>query len=158
MLDIRELNLEDERDFESMVVHVEKLFTELFGASALPSLHDLAELRAQLRGGATKHWAFLAWDSDAEPIGFVTLAESFAIFSHGHYGIINELWVRSDARSQGVGRELIEHCKSFGRRRNWPRIDVSAPVSAAWDRSFNFYVQRGFVQTGRKLKLLLKGE
>jgi GNAT superfamily N-acetyltransferase len=154
MTDIRELDLHDHRDFELMVVHIEKLYTELFGASAVPSLQDLERLREQL-GAKPMNWVFLARDADLEPVALVTLAESFAVFAGGHYGIIGELWVRGDARSQGVGAIMIEHCKAFGHARGWKRIDVSAPPGASWDRSFEFYVKRGFTFTGRKLKCLL---
>jgi GNAT superfamily N-acetyltransferase len=154
MADIRELDLQDDRDFELMVVHIEKLYTELFGPSAVPSLQDLALLRDQLEARPTS-WVFLARDADLEPVALVTLAESFAVFAGGRYGIIGELWVRGDARSQGAGARMIEHCKSFGRARGWKRIDVSAPADPKWQRSFDFYIKRGFTFTGRKLKCLL---
>jgi len=155
MLDIRELRLDDERDFDAFLVHIEKLYTELFGASAVPTLHDVQRLREQLAARSVAHWSFLARDADAEPVAFVNLAEAFAMFGQGHYGIINELWVRKDARSQGIGALVLEHCKSFGRLRGWRRIDVSAPASNDWDRSFRFYERHGFTLTGRKLKTLL---
>jgi GNAT superfamily N-acetyltransferase len=157
MTDIRELDLEDDRDFELMVVHIEKLYTELFGPNAVPSLQDLARLRHQL-STRPMSWVFLARDADGEPLAFVTLAESFAVFARGHYGIIGELWVRKDARSQGAGALMLEHCKAFGHARGWKRIDVSAPTDPKWDRSFDFYIKRGFTLTGRKLKCLLGEE
>ena len=90
------------------------------------------------------------------PICLATLAESFSFFARGHYGIINELWVRSDARSRGAGARMIEHCAELGRKRGWRRIDVSAPADSKWDRSFEFYRKRGFLLTGRKLKYMIE--
>src|SRR5688572_9142566 len=107
MFDIRELNLAEDRDFELLVVHIEKLYEELFGGSGLPSLRDLDHLHQQLRTRPPQHWAFLAYDADREPVAFATLAEAFAVFATGYYGIINELWVRSDARSRGAGARMI---------------------------------------------------
>jgi GNAT superfamily N-acetyltransferase len=155
MLDIRELLLGEPRDFELCVSHIEALYAELFGPGGLPTLHDVQQLREQLAGRGPLHWAFLARDADGAAVGFMTLAESFAIFARGRYGIINELWVHPDARAQGVGAALLLHCKAFGRARGWRRIDVTAPPGPEWDRSFDFYRKHGFTPTGRKLKTLL---
>lgn len=157
MIQIRELNLAEPTDFDLLLAHIEKLYAELFGASAVPSLEVVARLRQQIASRPPLHWAFLASDADREPVALATLAEAFAVFAHGHYGIISELWVRPDARGQGVGGDMIEHCVNFGRARGWQRIDVSAPPDSKWDPSFEFYRKRGFVLTGRKLKYLLEG-
>jgi GNAT superfamily N-acetyltransferase len=154
-MQIRQLALEDPADFELLFGAIEPLFTELFGASAAPEPSTIARVREQLEQRPAAFWAFLATDAAASPLALLTLAESFAVFAHGHYGIINELWVRADARSQGVGARMLEHCQAFGRERGWYRIDVSAPSNPAWDRSFDFYVKHGFVHTGRKLRFLL---
>lgn len=152
MLTIRELFLRDPRDLELLVSHIEQLYTELFGARAVPTLHEVQHLRDELTERNPPHWAFLARDADGDPVALATLAESFAVFARGYYGVINELWVRKDARSQGVGARMLEHVKGFGRERGWQRIDVSAPLGAEWDKSFEFYRRNGFTPTGRKLK------
>lgn len=155
MLDIRELNVADAEDFELLITHIEKLYGELFGTGAGPSPDDLVQLRRDIATRAPRHWAFLARDDAGEPIALATLAESFAIFARGYYGIINELWVRSDRRRAGAGAAMLDTLTRFGRSRGWRRIDVSAPVDPKWDESFEFYVRQGFVPTGRKLKILL---
>ncbi len=154
-MQIRQLALDDPADLELLFGGIEQLFTELFGASAAPEAGTGARVRQQLAERPAQFWAFLATDDAGRPLALLTLAESFAVFAHGYYGIINELWVRSDARSRGVGARMLEHCQAFARDRGWQRIDVSAPPNPAWDRSFAFYLQRGFVHTGRKLRFLL---
>jgi GNAT superfamily N-acetyltransferase len=115
----------------------------------------MADLYEELHADAPSHWAFVGDHGGPEPLVFATLAESFAVFAGGRYGIINELWVHEGSRSAGVGGLMIEHLAEFGRRRGWKRIDVSAPQDPKWDRSLAFYLARGFQQTGRKLKLML---
>lgn len=155
MLTFRELDLAKDEDFEQLALHIERLYTELFGAEAVPAPSELRRLREEAAMRAPSHWAWLARDAAASPAAFFTLAEAFAIFARGRYGTINELWVRPDVRGQGVGALVLDHCRAFGIERGWRRIDVSAPASAEWDRSFEFYKRRGFVPTGRKLKCML---
>jgi hypothetical protein len=49
-LDIRELDLADDRDFEALAVHIQELYTELFGAEAVPKPRDVERLRHQSWG------------------------------------------------------------------------------------------------------------
>ena len=94
--------------------------------------------------------------SNAAAFSFFTLAQTFSYFAHGSYGILNELWVNSEFRSQGVGEAVITYCENFARTQGWQRIDVSAPPMPQWDRSFAFYEKRGFEFTGRKLKYIVR--
>src|SRR5688572_29367694 len=128
---IRKLALNEPGDFELLVLHVKQLYAELFGEAIVPSPEVVARFRQQVAERNPAHWAFLGLAASGEPICLATLAESFSFFARGHYGIINELWVRSDARSQGIGGAMLAHCQAFGRERGWERIDVSAPDSNA---------------------------
>ena len=114
------------------------------------------------RGGLTRAWrsdearqfAFVAFDGDA-PAGVATVAEAFAIYANGHYGIINEMYVAPGYRSGGVGGLLVDAVKALGRERGWRRVDVTAPESERWARTRRFYERNGFRFTGPKLKSLL---
>jgi GNAT superfamily N-acetyltransferase len=97
---------------------------------------------------------FAAYDGTT-PVGILTLAENFALYANGSYGIINELYIVPDHRSAGVGKMLIEAAKSYGRERRWKRIDVTAPPGEEWQRTVGFYEREGFVFTGPKLRLLI---
>jgi GNAT superfamily N-acetyltransferase len=151
-MEIRELSSRE--DAASIAQHLALLYSELFGANAVLSDQDFRAAVAQWNDRGQRHWAFLAVDDAGTSLAFFTLAESFAFFAHGRYGILNELWVNPEARSQGVGEQVIAFCVRFGSEQGWQRIDVSAPPNAEWDRSFAFYQKRGFKLTGRKLKIL----
>ena len=98
---------------------------------------------------------FVAKNDSREIIGILTLAEAFAIYANGNYGIINEMYVAPQFRSVGVGAVLVDAAKEFGKQKGWARIDVTAPESERWDRTRRFYEKQGFVFTGPKLKFLL---
>lgn len=94
----------------------------------------------------------LVAERDTKPVGLVTLVESFAIVANGSYGIINEMYVIPDERSQGIGRSLLDAANRFGQSRGWRRLDVTMPESERWARTRNFYERESFRFTGPKLK------
>lgn len=147
--------LSAQRDGEEIARCLRLLYAELFGPAAVLSAQDFAKVLGQWEQGARPHWAFQVLDESSRVVAFFTLAESFAFFAHGSYGILNELWVNPSVRSEGVGEHVISFCVGFARQRGWERIDVSAPPGAEWDRTFAFYQKRGFILTGRKLKILV---
>jgi GNAT superfamily N-acetyltransferase len=130
------------------------LYSELFDKQAVPSEDLFDNIFSQLKDPNSNHDAYYLKENN-ETIAFFTLAESFSIFAHGKYGIINELWVNEKFRSKGVGKTVIQQILKIGSERNWKRIDVSAPSDEKWDRTFNFYIKNGFTFTGRKLKVCL---
>ncbi len=155
-MEFRILDLSSDDDFAIFQRQSGKLYTELFGAAFVPSASAYASVREQARVAATPNWCFVGESAtDDEPVAFFTLAESFALFAGGRYLILGELWVHPAHRSRGVGEAVVEFCRGFCRERGYRRVDVTAPPDPKWDRSFQFYVKRGFSPTGRKLKLMI---
>jgi len=143
------------RDLPTVFALVEELLTELgeegqeTGSLAVDQLSSLCE------GLADTHLAFLAETPEGEAVGVLTVAESFALYAKGQYGIINELYVRPTFRSTAVGAQLIATAARHGQSLGWRRIDVTAPESERWARTRDFYARQGFVFAGPKLKRLL---
>ncbi len=120
----------------------------------LGSLAEDKVLKAWRREG--DHFqVFVARNDAGEITGVLTLTETFAIYANGYYGIINEMYVSPEVRSEGVGALLVDAVKEYGRQKGWTRIDVTAPESERWERTRRFYEKQGFVFTGPKLKVLL---
>jgi len=134
--------------------YISLLYSELFEQEAVPSEDVFDNIFSQMEDPSHSHEAYCLKKNN-ETIAFFTLGESFSIFAHGKYGIINELWVNDKFRSKGVGKAVIQEILKIGSERNWKRIDVSAPPDEKWDRTVNFYKKNGFTFTGRKLKLCL---
>jgi GNAT superfamily N-acetyltransferase len=69
-----------------------------------------------------KYWALLALDDDLlQPVGVITLCESYALHAEGVFGTIPELYVRPEWRSQHVGAALLARAEAFARKRGWSR-------------------------------------
>jgi len=140
--------------FDEVTQYIDLLYAELFGEEALLSQQTKLDIQRQWQTDVPTHWAYKIVD-DNQVVAFFTLAESFSFFAHGRYGIINELWVAPDFRSQGVGGQVLTFIKTLAREKNWPRIDVSAPPFDEWIKTFEFYQKYGFMHTGKKLKYLI---
>ncbi len=120
-------------------------------ASDIDNIND-AYLIKQLFTNASKHFAYVARDESDCIVGMITVAEAFAVYAGGHYGVINEMYVIPECRSQKIGRQLLDEVKKLAMRKKWNRIDVTAPTEERWQRTVKFYETQGFVYAGPKLK------
>lgn len=127
----------------------------LIGTKAFGFHQEEAEARARswLRDG--RYVVLLARDgAQPEPLGFLALYESYALYAEGSFGTIPELFVRPAYRSSGVGAILISEAKLVGQAKGWSRIEVTTPPLPQFDRTLAFYQQQGFsISGGRKLKV-----
>ncbi len=93
---------------------------------------------------------------DSKPVAFLSLHESYALYTEGVYGTIPEFYVRSLHRSQGIGSALLADAGQIGQKRGWKRLEVTTPPLPQFDRTLSFYQRNGFtISGGRKLKLNL---
>jgi GNAT superfamily N-acetyltransferase len=114
-----------------------------------------AETRARSWIVDGKYSVVLARDRvQPEPLGFLALYESFALYTEGTYGTIPEFYVRPVHRSKGIGAALMEEARRLGQSRGWRRLEVTTPPLPQFDRTLAFYQREGFsISGGRKLKL-----
>jgi ribosomal protein S18 acetylase RimI-like enzyme len=118
---------------------------------------DLQETTERLRDFLQnrKYCVFVAREGD-HLVGFIALYESYALYAEGTFGTIAELYVRSEQRSRGVGKILIDTAKRLGTTKGWTRLEVTTPPLPQYDRTLKFYERYGFsIAGGRKLKAVL---
>lgn len=139
-------------DAERIAELVHQLLVELSGGKG-PSLGDLALTAEKLLRGGLVH-SLIAMVNE-RPVGVVCLSECAAIYAGGQFGVITELYVMPEYRSQGLASRLIEEAKQIGRERGWPRLEVGAPSQPAWNRTLQFYLREDFQEVGPRLKILL---
>ena len=97
--------------------------------------------------------AFIAYGTNHKPIGLVTIAEAFAIYNSGDYGVITELYVDKNQRSRGIGQMLLKEVFKFAKTMDWKKIEVGAPKAEEWPRTIQFYKNNGFELKGPKLRI-----
>lgn len=95
---------------------------------------------------------FIASDSQNAICGFITLNEGSSIYAGGTFGVIREFYVVEEKRSKGIGKSLLHSTIEFGRSKGWTRIEVTPPDKETWKRTYDFYMEEGFVEIGPRLK------
>jgi GNAT superfamily N-acetyltransferase len=90
--------------------------------------------------------------SNNEIIGFICIIESSAIYAGGKFGVINELYVKPQLRSKGIGKKLLLYADQLKEMKGWSRLELSTPEESKWKRTLNFYLKEGFTITGVRMK------
>jgi GNAT superfamily N-acetyltransferase len=154
------INLAQSGDADLIATMVEELLHEIMAmvkdkAFGLHQGETATRAGAWMRNSAYK--VLLACESMvAEPIGFLALYESDALYTEGTFGTIPEFYMRPAHRSKGVGSVLLLEAKWVGQARGWHRLEVTTPPLPQFDRTLAFYQRHGFgVSGGRKLKVAL---
>ena len=133
---------------------VQRLLLELGGFQAFDTPATLALCEQLL---STPHFtAFLAESSSHSTLGVITLAECPALYVIGRIGWIQELFVVPEARSFGVGQQLIATATDYGQQRQWARLEVNTPDASAWPRTVAFYRKEGFEGGSYHLRKFLR--
>lgn len=153
MVTTREVSVDDARTVTDLVA---ALLAELGTGQDETGLD--AQLVADLLAMKERVYGFLAFAPE-RPVGLIMLSESAALFAHGIYGIITELYVVPDQRSSGIAMRLIGAAVEHGRVKGWRHLEVGAPRQPMWSRSPHsaLYLKAGFAEIGPRLKLALHG-
>ena len=146
-----------ENEYYELSVMVGELLNEIMeriGDNVFNFNRAETEKRAVSLVSAEKYWIFIACDVETNStVGFVSLYESYALYSEGAYGTMPELYVKSDWRSKHVGQKLLSRVNEFAKEKNWHRLEVTTPPLPEFKRTLEFYRSNGFEITGgRKLK------
>ncbi len=149
------IKVEECYDMNVVIPLVEGLFREIVVGFDSFCTEEKQSFFEGLQKGQIKHKAFVAYNEVNKPIGCLTLASSLSFFSRGEYGIINELWVKPEYRSKGVGLELIKAAVDTSKTFGWKRIDVATPLGEEWSRTVEFYKSNDFERCGNKLRIWL---
>ena len=101
-----------------------------------------------------QHSTLLAMDDEGEAVGVLTLVESLALYAGGRIGVVNELYVVPEYRSEGVGKLLLDAAKELGEQRGWVRLEVTTP-GEDYAKTLRFYEREGFMPIGPRYKFML---
>lgn len=146
-------------DAQAVAVMVGELLAEIMNAIGVQAFNfDLAETTSRLKDflDREKYFVFVARGGNANPVGFIALYESYALYAEGAFGTIPELYVRPEYRKNELGLRLVFQAKSFGASRGWTRLEVTTPPLPQFDRTLAFYEREGFaISGGRKLNISL---
>lgn len=102
-----------------------------------------------------KGWIYLALE-DSKIVGFISAIESNAIYARGKFGVVNELYIVPEFRSQRIGQKLIHFLVEKAKHNNWQRLELDTPEIEKSEKTIRFYKNQGFVPVGFRMKLHLQ--
>jgi ribosomal protein S18 acetylase RimI-like enzyme len=100
----------------------------------------------------------LVAESGGAVVGVLAGSWVHAVHVPGHYGVVQDLWVRPDFRSRAVGRELVERYAEIAAERGAARLEVGLPKES-FERiraTENFYLANGFASLGPRMRRKLR--
>ncbi len=142
--------LATEEDTPAVATLLAALFEEV---EHTPDAEDIAQIFAEIDSDP-RHSTLLALDEDGDPAGILTLTESISISAGGEMGILNELYVVPEYRSEGLGKLLLEEAKNLAESRGWQRLEVTTPGDD-FPKTLHFYEREGFHRIGTRYKFEL---
>ena len=143
-----------EDDVVGIADAVEELLVELGGSR--PARGEVeAEVRAIV--GDPRAGLLLVAERDGRLAGVLGASWQRAIHVPGRYATIQDLWVDSAHRSNGIGAELVAELVRLAAEQGVARIEVGLPKEsfAAIDATEAFYRDNGFEHLGPRMRRLL---
>lgn len=135
--------LADSNDTGAVALLIAALFEEV---EHTPDAEEIADMFADIDADDS-HSTLLALDDDEDIVGVLTIVECLSISAGGKYGVLNELYVVPEYRSEGVGRLLVEQAKELADMREWKRLEVTTPGDE-FSKTLHFYEKEGFYKIG----------
>lgn len=133
----------DSSDTASVAMLLAALFEEV---EHTPNAEEIADMFAEIDEDDS-HSTLLALNEDEEIVGILTIVECLSISAGGKYGVLNELYVVPEYRSEGVGKMLVDEAKDLAESRDWKRIEVTTPGDE-FSKTLRFYEREGFYRIG----------
>jgi len=100
------------------------------------------------------HSTLLATDDDGDVVGVLTIVETLSLYAGGYIGVLNELYVVPEYRSEGVGKILLDAAKALAEERGWKRLEVTTP-GEEYAKTLRFYEREGFMEIGPRYKYMV---
>lgn len=137
----------DESDTDAVATLLAALFEEV---EHTPDADEIASVFAEIDAD-DHHSTLLALDKDDDVVGIMTVVECLSISAGGKYGVINELYVTPEYRSEGVGKMLLDEVKELAENRGWKRLELTTPGDE-FSKTLHFYEREGFYKIGPRYK------
>lgn len=137
----------DESDTDAVATLLAALFEEV---EHTPDADEIAGIFAEIDAD-DHHSTLLALDKDDDVVGIMTVVECLSISAGGKYGVINELYVTPEYRSEGVGKMLLDEVKELAENRGWKRLELTTPGDE-FSKTLHFYEREGFYKIGPRYK------
>lgn len=104
------------------------------------------------------HYAVILGFEQDEAIAMAATSTTWALYAGGKVGVIQEFYVRPQARSGGIGAALLQQVRDYGQQQQWACIELCTPPLPEFERTLSFYQNNGLKAVGgRKMRQSLEG-
>jgi GNAT superfamily N-acetyltransferase len=134
-------------DAEVAIELVGRLLVELGGVAPA---HDAVRPTYDRLVGSTGTGFVVLGSVDGSTAAVCTVSYLEALRTEGPYAIVQEMYVEPDARSSGVGAELLRFVLDEARSTGCDTVELGTPMDG--DRQVQFYERLGFRRVGERLR------
>ncbi len=134
-------------DRGAVVGLVGKLLTELGGTPPPPEA--MAPVFDRFIDGGSDGFVALA-EADGQAVAVCTVSFLQALRTRGRYAIIQEMFVEPEARSTGVGMDVLRFALDHAAANGCQTVELGTPYHG--DRQIQFYRRAGFTEVGARLR------
>ncbi|HEY9046653.1 MAG TPA: GNAT family N-acetyltransferase [Ohtaekwangia sp.] len=93
-------------------------------------------------------YCYLVAETKSEVVGYISCHSQLLLHHGGRVGEIQELFVKAEMRSHGIGKLLVDAIKVWAREKALLQVEVTANVSRTSTHAF--YTREGFAHTHKK--------
>ena len=86
--------------------------------------------------------SLLLFEENGVPVGFANLMTIYSVWSHGKALILDDLYLRPQARGKGYGRQALVYIEEFARERGCRRLQFQSEVTNP--NAMEFYISQGY--------------
>lgn len=108
-----------ERNFEEVLPLIRQ-YQEFYNVVNISDSKN-REFFSQFGGSSTSGCIFI-YRRDSNVVAFATVYFSYASSIASKIGVMNDLYTLPGNRGQGIGRQLIEHCRAFAAKNGAARL------------------------------------
>lgn len=86
--------------------------------------------------------SLLMFEEDGAPVGFANLMTIYSVWSHGKALILDDLYLRPQARGKGYGRQALTFIEELAKERGCRRLQFQSEVTNP--NAMEFYISQGY--------------
>ncbi|WP_312354998.1 GNAT family N-acetyltransferase [Aminipila sp.] len=90
----------------------------------------------------------LILEQEHQIMGFANLMTIYSVWSHGKALILDDLYIKQEARGKGIGRVMMEYIETLGKEKGYKRLQFQSEDSNP--DAHRFYTKLGYASEAMK--------
>jgi len=86
--------------------------------------------------------SLMIFEEDGKPVGFANLMTIYSVWAHGKAMVLDDLYLRPEARGKGYGRKALAYIEEFAQECGCRRLQFQSEVTNP--NAMEFYISQGY--------------